>query len=222
MLFGPTADAHPGPPAAQHPAADNLLELFAAEGQAQVSVGDQPLEATSHRVALPGGGERFVVLLRQAGGHVLSSGDEPNMQALRVVADISHAVSVSLDPAETYEAVLANLSRAFRFSLAELNLWDAAAQVLRPARHSGDRDYVRDLALVGNITPRARATAADRHAPPAAVVDDVATHSGAPQAVRRLPFCLSGAPARWRRLVGTLNSPATAPPPLPPTTGSSA
>ena len=59
--------------------------------------------------------------------------NEPHT-VLRVVADISRAVSASLDPAETYEAVVSNLSRAFRFNLAELNLWDEAAQVLRPAR----------------------------------------------------------------------------------------
>ena len=131
--------------------ADNLLGLFAAEGQTQVSVGDQPVAATSHRVALPGGGERFVLLLRPAVAPGPTSGAAgPDAEALRTLAEIGLALTASLDPAETYAALLDALPRAFRFSLAELNLWDPAAQVLRAARHTGDRDYVRDLGLVGN------------------------------------------------------------------------
>ncbi|MCC6191597.1 MAG: GAF domain-containing protein [Anaerolineales bacterium] len=133
--------------AAQPP--DRLLELFAAEGQAEVSLADRPVQVTSLRVALPGEPERFVIVLRDTTGEALARANQDSVQALCVVADINRSITSSLDPAETYDAVVASLPRAFRFSLAELNLWDPAAALLRPVRHSGDQDYPRQLELVG-------------------------------------------------------------------------
>src|SRR5690606_6787514 len=47
--------------------ADRLLELLTAEGQAQLSIGEHRVEATSHCVPVAAGGPpRVVVVLREA------------------------------------------------------------------------------------------------------------------------------------------------------------
>jgi GAF domain-containing protein len=128
--------------------ADRLLELLAGEGQAQLSVGDHRVEATSHRLPLPAGGpQRVVVVLREAerAAELLQAG-QANAEAVRVLAEINRSLSASLDLEATCDAIMAGLGRAFQFSLAELNLWDEAAQVLRPARHQGNQDFPRALA----------------------------------------------------------------------------
>ena len=131
--------------------ADRLLELLAAEGQAQLSIGEHRVDATSHRVPVPAAGpDRIVVVLREAERPAanLPAGD-PNGAAVRALAEINRRLSASLDVEETCDAIMAGLAAAFQYSLAELNLWDPTAQVLRPARHAGDQGYPRDLERAG-------------------------------------------------------------------------
>ena len=135
--------------------ADTFLQLFAGEGQASIRVGERRLEATSLRLPVTSGGpQQFVVVLHDTSGgqaEALAGAGEASAEALRVVADINRAISVNLEPAATYAAILDQVRRFLPYHLAELNLWDATKRQLRPALHSGDPDYPRMLAAVGGV-----------------------------------------------------------------------
>src|SRR6266849_2418872 len=70
---------------------------------------------------------------------------------LGLVAEINRAISIHLEPAATYAAILEQVGRVIPYHLAELNLWDSSKRQLRPALHSGDPDYPRLLAAVGGV-----------------------------------------------------------------------
>jgi len=124
-----------------------LLELLAQEGRASLRIGERQLEAASLRLPAPRGGEQMVVVLREP-----EARPEPPAaagQRADELAVISLAVAASLDPAETYAAILGQLPSLVRLDLAELNLWDPAARALRPVGHAGDRNYPQELARAG-------------------------------------------------------------------------
>ena len=133
--------------------ADSLLGLFAGEGQAALSVGDRRLQATSTMVPQSGGGlDQFVVVLRDttAGEAALLAGfGQPNGEAVRLVADMYHAIGEQLEPAAVCSAILEQTRHILPYHLAEVNFWDPATRVLRPAQHAGDQEYARALASVG-------------------------------------------------------------------------
>src|SRR5579859_4561818 len=135
--------------------ADELLGLFAGEGQAAVSVGDRRLQATSLRVPSGSAGqEQFVVVLRDTTASeaaALEGTGQPNPQAVRLVADIHRAISEHIEPAAVYAAILEQVRHVLPYHLAEINLWDPGSGVLRPVQHAGDPEYARSLAAVGGV-----------------------------------------------------------------------
>src|SRR5579859_4839667 len=135
--------------------ADELLGLFAGEGQAAVSVGDRRLQATSLRVPNGSAGqEQFVVVLRDTTASeaaALEGTGQPNPQAVRLVADIHRAISEHIEPAAVYAAILEQVRHVLPYHLAEINLWDPGSGVLRPVQHAGDPEYARSLAAVGGV-----------------------------------------------------------------------
>ena len=134
--------------------ADNLLGLFASEGQAAVNVGDRRLQATSLRVPKYGGGmDQFVVMLRDTTADdaaILAQTGQPNAAAARLVADMYRAIAQPLEPTAVYAAILDQVRNVLPYHLAEINLWEAGTGILRPAQHAGAPDYARSLAAAGN------------------------------------------------------------------------
>jgi GAF domain-containing protein len=130
---------------------DAFLELFVAEGRASLSISERQVEATSLHMPADGSGpERIVVMLREIGQLPdLAVADERTVQAVSVISEVSQAISASLDLEETLDAILSSVGRAFQYHIAEITLWDEAAQALRPARYAGDRSYERELAQGG-------------------------------------------------------------------------
>ncbi|MEK7311260.1 MAG: GAF domain-containing protein, partial [Chloroflexota bacterium] len=118
---------------------DAFLELFATEGQASVTVANRSLEATSVRV--PGEVQQFVITLRESGQLTGLRGDERSAQAISALAEVGRAVSASLDLDTTLNSVLQTVGRIVQYDLAEINLWETDAQVLRPRARAGDRTY---------------------------------------------------------------------------------
>lgn len=116
-----------------------FLELFATEGRASVTVADHPLEATSIRV--PGEIQQFVVTLRESGQFAGLRSDDRSTQAIAALAEVGRALSASLDLDATLNAVLQTVGRIVQYDLAEINLWEPEAQVLRPRARAGDRTY---------------------------------------------------------------------------------
>ncbi len=131
--------------------ADTFLELFVTEGRASLNIGDRQVEATSLRVPADADGPtRFVVMMRETGQiPELTLGDERAVQPMTVIADIGRAIAASLNLTETTLAIINNIGRAFQYNVAELTLWDEAAQVLRPVQYAGDRSYEREFVRSG-------------------------------------------------------------------------
>jgi len=132
---------------------DTFLELFVTEGRASLNIGDRQVDATSLRVPEDDyGPSRFVVLIRETGQMPeLTLADERAASAMTIIADIGRAMTASLDLNETYEAILTHIGRAFQYNVAEMNLWDETAQVLRPVKYAGDRGYEREFARAGEF-----------------------------------------------------------------------
>jgi PAS domain S-box-containing protein len=133
--------------------ADTFLELFVTEGRASLSIGDRQVDATSLRVPEDEyGPSRFVILIRETGQQPeFTVADERTASAMTIIADIGRAMTASLDLPETYEAILAHIGRAFQYNVAEMNLWDENAQVLRPVKYAGERVYEREFARAGEF-----------------------------------------------------------------------
>ena len=130
-----------------------LWELIAAEGRADLTIGDWRVEATSLSVPPPegdlrqdrSGAARMVVVLRETRQFELVSRDERAVEAVSRLAEIGQAMAASLELPATLEAILAGVGRIFPYNIAEITLWDEATQTLRPARYAGDPQYEREF-----------------------------------------------------------------------------
>lgn len=140
-------DGQPATPmtmARQARPSDTFLELLAMPGAARLAVGERQVEATSVSVPVqPGEPPRFVVVLKETGRLPQLAADERTTQTVAVLSEISRAMSASLDLEATLTAILASAGRLFQYDSAEVNLWDPAAQALRPAQLAGNKDYER-------------------------------------------------------------------------------
>lgn len=125
---------------------DSFLELFAATGSARLSVetSGRQLEATSlHLPGEAGRPSRVVVLLKEAGRVLYHPTDAQSLEALRLVAELNREIAAQLELPDVLRTSLECVGRAYPYDIAEINLWDVARQVLRPARFAGQREYER-------------------------------------------------------------------------------
>lgn len=125
---------------------DSFLELFAATGSARLSVeaSGRQLEATSlHLPGEAGRPSRVVVLLKEAGRLLYPAAEAQSLEALRHIAELNREIAAQLELADVLRTSLDCVGRAYPYDVAEINLWDAAEQVLRPARIAGRREYER-------------------------------------------------------------------------------
>ncbi len=122
---------------------DSFLDLFRAEGQANITIANRPLEATSVRI--PGEVTQFVVMLRDTSQLDLLRTDDRSGRSLSALNEISKTISASLDLEITVNNILQTVGRVVEYNLGEINLWDAEAQVLRSRARSGDRTYIISL-----------------------------------------------------------------------------
>ncbi|MDW8327683.1 MAG: GAF domain-containing protein, partial [Anaerolineales bacterium] len=125
---------------------DSFLELFAATGSARLSVeaSGRQLEATSlHLPGEAGKPSRIVVLLKEVGRLLYPAAEVQSLEALRHIAELSREIAAQLELPEVLKTSLECVGRAYPYDLAEINLWEANEQVLRPARIAGRREYER-------------------------------------------------------------------------------
>ncbi len=118
---------------------DALYDLFAAEGQVTLTVGNRPLEATSMR--LPGELSQFMVTLRENTQLEKLRDSDNSAQAIAAIGEVSKTLFSSLDLNIVTNNTLQIIERVIQFDIAEINLWDSQAQVIRPYARSGDRAY---------------------------------------------------------------------------------
>jgi PAS domain S-box-containing protein len=125
---------------------DSFLELFAATGSARLNVeaSGRQLEATSlHLPGEAGRPSRVVVLLKEAGRALYPNAETQSLEALRLIAELNREIAAQLELPDVLRTSLDCVGRAYPYDAAEINLWDAAEQVLRPARIAGRREYAR-------------------------------------------------------------------------------
>lgn len=121
---------------------DAFLELFAAEGQAAFAIGSRKVEATSHRVTVGDSAQLIVVIREEALLPVLDHDERGSSRSLQVLGEVTQAINASLALPDTLQATLGGLRRLIACDAAQICLWDAQQELLRPAARSGPDDYV--------------------------------------------------------------------------------
>lgn len=102
--------------------AEELLNLFAVQGQKRLSIGGRLVEATSYQV--PGQYPLMFVILRSV--ELAASLEEAGSRSslLEVVSDFGKNVSASLDLEDTVHAILVNISQLVPADLVEIKVWE--------------------------------------------------------------------------------------------------
>ena len=118
---------------------DTFFDLFQTAGQATLTINNRLMEATSVFISQA---QQFVITLRDQGQLTSLRGDHRSTQAMTALAEIGRAFSTNIDLDATLNAVLETASHIVQFDLAEINLWDSEAQLLRPRARTGDRPAV--------------------------------------------------------------------------------
>lgn len=120
---------------------DVFYDLFAAEGQAHLTVDNRPLEATSIRI--PGEVPQFVITLRPSTQLGALRADRRSNQGEMLVAlsEATKTIATSLDLQTTAQNILDTVNRVLEYDIAEVNVWDSDLKALRPLARDGDRVY---------------------------------------------------------------------------------
>ncbi|HEC24145.1 MAG TPA: GAF domain-containing protein, partial [Chloroflexi bacterium] len=119
-----------------------FLELFAAEGQATLTLDERSIEAASHLVAV-GDTTQFVIVLREETAlPTLEREERGSPRALQIVSEIAKAINASLELDATLEATLEGVKRLIPYDAAQICLLDQDKEHLRPAARSGPASYV--------------------------------------------------------------------------------
>jgi PAS domain S-box-containing protein len=120
---------------------DVFYDLFAAEGQAHLTIDNRPLEATSIRI--PGEVPQFVVTLRPSAQLSALRADRNSNQGKTLVAlsEATKTIAASLDLQTTAQNILETVNRVLEYDIAEVTVWDADTRVLRPLARDGNRVY---------------------------------------------------------------------------------
>ncbi|MGE5464173.1 MAG: GAF domain-containing protein, partial [Syntrophothermus sp.] len=106
--------------------AEELLNLFAGQGQKRLSIGGRLVEASSYQV--PGPYPLIFVILRNA--ELVTSLEDAGLQTpvLQVVTNFGKNVSVSLNLEDTLHAILLNVSQLVPADLIEVKVRDESAR----------------------------------------------------------------------------------------------
>jgi GAF domain-containing protein len=106
--------------------AEELLGLFAVQGQKRLSVSGRLVEATSYPV--PGQYPLMFVIMRSVDlvANLEDAGSRSSI--LQIVSDFGRNVSASLDLEKTLHAILLNISQLVPADLVEIKIWDGSDQ----------------------------------------------------------------------------------------------
>ncbi|TAK14350.1 MAG: GAF domain-containing protein [Anaerolineae bacterium] len=116
--------------------AETFLSLCATAGQSRFTLGKFLVEGTSY--SLPFMGERAILLtLRRPQLVTLENqGGGANAQTFTILAEISQAMSASLDLETTITTILENVDRLVQSDFSEITLWDPDTEELTPYRYT--------------------------------------------------------------------------------------
>ncbi len=108
--------------------AEELLNLFAAQGQKRLSISGRLVEATSYQI--PGPYPVMFVILRNAETGTNLEETAPDSSILQIVSDFGRNVSASLNLEDTLHAVLLNVSQLVPSDLVEVKVFEESSQTL--------------------------------------------------------------------------------------------
>ncbi len=124
---------------------DALYDLLAGAGRMSFRLGQRQLEAVSHTIPTPEG-PRIIVVMREAGGERVTAYTEYDpLIALAIMAEISEMTGQNPHLENATEAVVRALEPAVTFDAAEITLWDAESETLRPITYSAVRSSTGQL-----------------------------------------------------------------------------
>lgn len=127
---------------------DSFLSLCAVEGQARFALDGMSLEGRSYKLPDTEYGGLTVVTLRRPEIAALTGGDSTSMEEnLRTLTEFSREMSTSLDLDLTIRSILENVGELIKTDFAELNVWDADEECLKPYRFTGSPGEERRLVL---------------------------------------------------------------------------
>jgi PAS domain S-box-containing protein len=124
--------------------AETFLELFSKEGTASFRIGARRVEASSHYVPHNGVPQMVVVMRELTSPNAGRTALDPT-RALILVGDAVQLLSSNMPLSEALDEVLRLVHDLIPFDVAEVNLWDAALQILTPYGRYGDRAYFEAL-----------------------------------------------------------------------------
>jgi GAF domain-containing protein len=108
--------------------AEELLNLFAAQGQKRLSISGHLVEATSYQI--PGPYPVMFVILRNAELGTDLDGQGTESSILQIVSDFGRNVSASLSIEDTLHAILLNISQLVPADMVEVKILDEASRKL--------------------------------------------------------------------------------------------
>src|SRR5512139_56319 len=106
--------------------AEELLNLFASQGQKRLSISGRLVEATSYQI--PGPYPVMFVIMRNAETGTDLQQIAPDSSILQIVSDFGRNVSASLNLEDTLHAVLLNVSQLVPSHLVEIKVFEEASQ----------------------------------------------------------------------------------------------
>ncbi|MBI3158099.1 MAG: GAF domain-containing protein [Chloroflexi bacterium] len=116
--------------------AETFLSLCATPSQARFTIGKFLVEGVSF--ALPYQGERAIALTlrRPQLLNIEGQASGANAQTFAILAEISQAMSASLDLETTITTILENVDRLVQSDFSEITLWDPETEELTPYRYT--------------------------------------------------------------------------------------
>ncbi|MBN1963023.1 MAG: GAF domain-containing protein, partial [Anaerolineae bacterium] len=133
--------------------ADTLHDLLADAGHAAFRLGPRRIEAVSHPIPGPEG-RRMVVVMRELTAAALPIvTDFDPLRALAIQSDISRAVGAGLDLDATVDAILRAIEQSILFDSAEITLWHADTETLRPIGPAARRTPTGSLIVSPHQSP---------------------------------------------------------------------
>lgn len=114
---------------------ETFLSLCATPGQARFTLGKFLVEGNSH--AIPYGDDRAILLTLRRPQLLTLDGQSSgaSAQTFTILAEISQAMSASLDLDTTITTILENVDRLVQSDFSEITLWDPETEELTPYRY---------------------------------------------------------------------------------------
>jgi PAS domain S-box-containing protein len=133
--------------------AEELLNLFAVQGQKRLSISGRLVEATSYQA--PGPNPLMLIIMRSVELSANLNEVGANSSILQIVSEFGKNVSASLNLEDTLYAILLNVSQLVPTDVIEVKIFDEAKQTLTPymlETSGSSRAVMPEISQFGGLT----------------------------------------------------------------------